>query len=98
MVMPPITDGKTLAAAGAETEDGRRCARHGHRIGGGSPSWGELVATTSRGQLRVREGAWGRSPVANRSTERVVNSSTGRSSGVSVPLNATPEIQSKLGR
>ena len=24
MVMPPITDGKTLAAAGAETEDGRR--------------------------------------------------------------------------
>jgi hypothetical protein len=76
----------------------QRCARHGHRIGGGSPSWGELVATTSRGQLRVREGAWGRSPVANRSTERVVNSSTGRSSGVSVPLNATPEIQSKLGR
>jgi transposase len=24
MVMPPITDGKTLAASGAETEDGRR--------------------------------------------------------------------------
>ena len=24
MVMPPITDGKTLAAAGAETEEGRR--------------------------------------------------------------------------
>ena len=24
MVMPPITDGKTLAASGAKTEDGRR--------------------------------------------------------------------------
>src|SRR5208337_1598571 len=24
MVMPPVTDGKTLAASGAETEDGRR--------------------------------------------------------------------------
>jgi hypothetical protein len=35
--------------------------------------------------------------VANRSTERVVNSSTGRSSWVSVPLNATPEIQSEAG-
>ena len=52
---------------------GRRCARHGHWIGGGSPSRGELVATVSRRQLHAeqpvvrrvawrREAVWGRSP------------------------------------
>ncbi|MBY6244194.1 LysR family transcriptional regulator, partial [Methylosinus sp. Sm6] len=35
-----------VAAALGRAE--QRCARHGHRIGGESPSWGELVATTSR--------------------------------------------------
>ena len=58
-----------------------RCARHGHWIGGESPLWGELVATTSRRQLHGRvcrretpslepRGRVERKPEANRSTER----------------------------
>src|SRR5271156_2831463 len=52
---------------------GRRCAWHGHWIGGESPSRGEVVATASRRQLHAvpavvrrqrwrREAVWGRSP------------------------------------
>src|SRR3954470_19439439 len=60
------------------SEGGRRCAWHGHWIGGESPLRGELVATASRRQLhagicrretpalaprgRGREAVWGRSP------------------------------------
>jgi hypothetical protein len=73
MVMPLINDEKTLAAAGAGTEEGRRCAWHGHWIGGESPSRGEMVATASRRQLHAvfavgrrrrwrREAVWRRSP------------------------------------
>jgi hypothetical protein len=59
----------------------RRCARHGHWIGGGSPLRGELVATVSRRQLHAAwsvvrratlapRGRVGKKPEANRSTER----------------------------
>jgi len=57
----------------SDTGSGRRCAWHGHWIGGESPSRGELVATASRRQLHAesavvrrqswrREAVWGRSP------------------------------------
>src|SRR3954466_3232605 len=63
------------------TQGGRRCAWHGHWIGGESPLRGELVATASRRQLHAgicrREtpalaprGRVGKKPEANRSTER----------------------------
>ena len=72
MVMPIIPFEKTLAD-GAGTEGGRRCAWHGHWIGGESPSRGEVIATASRRQLHAvfavvrrrrwrREAVWGRSP------------------------------------
>jgi hypothetical protein len=59
----------------------RGCARHGHWIGGGSPSRGELVATVSRRQLHAAwpvarramlapRGRVGKKPEADRSTER----------------------------
>jgi hypothetical protein len=55
------------------SKGGRRCAWHGHWIGGESPSRGEMVATASRRQLHAvfavvrrrrwrREAVWGRSP------------------------------------
>src|ERR1019366_6831799 len=65
---------RTDGAAEAGTEGGRRCAWHGHWIGGVSPSRGELVATASQRQLHAvgrrretaicwrREAVWGRSP------------------------------------
>jgi hypothetical protein len=60
-----------LSFRGAEAK--RRCAWHGHWIGGESPLRGGLVATASRRQLHAadgverrhcwrREAVWGRSP------------------------------------
>ena len=73
-----IADG---AVGVARVLAGRRCARHGHWIGGASPSRGELVATVSRRQLHAAwsvvrramlapRGRVGKKPEANRSTER----------------------------
>jgi hypothetical protein len=45
----------------ARSPGGAWCARHGPWIGGASPLWSELVATTSRRQLHGREAVWGRS-------------------------------------
>ena len=72
MVMPVVPFEKTFAD-GAEAKGGRRCAWHGHWIGGESPSRGEVIATASRRQLHAvsavvrrrrwrREAVWGRSP------------------------------------
>ena len=66
---------------GQSAAQARRCARHGHWIGGASPSRGELVATVSRRQLHAAwsvvrramlapRGRVGKKPEANRSTER----------------------------
>src|SRR5271170_4445917 len=65
--------GWTLVKAEAAGGGGRRCAWHGHWIGGESPSRGEVVATASWRQLHAvpavarrqrwrREAVWGRSP------------------------------------
>jgi hypothetical protein len=35
------------------------CARHDQQLGGASPLWRLMAPTTSRGQLRRREAAWG---------------------------------------
>jgi hypothetical protein len=54
MVMP-IRDLKPDGAAGADTVGGRRCAWHGHWIGGVSPSRGELVATARNVSTILRQ-------------------------------------------
>src|SRR5271168_3937749 len=64
---------RSLVKAEAAGGGGRRCAWHGHWIGGESPSRGDVVATASRRQLHAvlavarrqrwrREAVWGRSP------------------------------------
>jgi hypothetical protein len=42
------------------------CARHDQQLGGASPLWRLMAPTTSRGQLRRREAAWGGSRRRNR--------------------------------
>src|SRR5271169_5247970 len=65
----PFSGGSGLSRGEAR----RRCAWHGHWIGGESPSRGEVVATASWRQLHAvsavrrrrgwrREAVWGRSP------------------------------------
>ena len=48
-------------AATSTARSRRRCARHGPWVGGASPLWSELVATTSRRQLHGCEAGWGSS-------------------------------------
>jgi hypothetical protein len=58
------------------------CARHDQQLGGASPLWRLMAPTTSRGQLRRREAAWGGSRRRNRDPRNTWCVGTGDGLGV----------------
>ena len=93
----------------APRSGGPWCARHGHWIGGESPLRSELVATASRRQLHAGiaverrrflapRGHVGKKPEGRLQHRTRVKPCAGRADRVSVPRNATPEIQPRSER
>src|SRR5688572_4761277 len=58
------------------------CARHDQQLGGASPLWRLMAPTTSRGQLRRREAAWGGSRRRNRDPRNTWRAGTGYGPGL----------------
>ena len=72
-------------------------AWHGLQLGGGSPLWGLVAPTTSRGQLRRREAGWEGSRRQNRDL-RNTNRILGGMAWASRPNTAKPDATYGLSR